>query len=50
MSEENVRLTGREMTRWLILAALLIGCLAAYFVYASRVPPAIGTSPPSESP
>jgi hypothetical protein len=41
MSDENVRLTGGEILRWIILAALLVACLAAYFVYAPRVPPAI---------
>jgi hypothetical protein len=41
MNEDNVRLTGGELTRWVILAALLVASLAAYFIYAPRVAPAI---------
>lgn len=41
MSEDNVRMTGGEITRWLVLAVLLVASLAAYFIYAPRVPPAI---------
>lgn len=41
MSEDNVRLTGSEITRWVILAVLLVACIAAYFIYSPRVPPAI---------
>jgi uncharacterized membrane protein len=41
MNEDNVRLSGGETARWAILAALLVVCLALYFVYAARVPPAI---------
>jgi len=41
MAEENVRASGRELGRWIILAVLLGACLIAYFVYAPRVPPAI---------
>jgi len=41
MNEDNVRLTGGEITRWVILAILLVASLVAYFVYAPRVPPAI---------
>ncbi len=41
MSEDNVRMTGGEITRWLVLAVLLVASLAAYFIYSPRVPPAI---------
>jgi hypothetical protein len=41
MSEDNVRLTGSEITRWVILAILLVASLAAYFIYSPRVPSAI---------
>jgi hypothetical protein len=41
MSEDNVRLTGGELTRWVILALLLVASLAGYFIYSPRVPPAI---------
>lgn len=41
MSEDNVRMTGGEITRWLVLAILLVASLAAYFIYSPRVPPAI---------
>jgi len=41
MTEDNVRLTGREIIRWVILGILVVACLVAYFVYAPRVPPAI---------
>jgi hypothetical protein len=41
MNEDNVRLTGGELTRWLVLGLLLVACLAAYFIYAPRVPPAV---------
>lgn len=41
MNEDNVRMTGGELTRWVILAVLLIASLAAYFIYAHRVSPAI---------
>jgi hypothetical protein len=41
MPEDNVRLTGGEITRWVVLAILLVACLAAYFLYTPQVPPAI---------
>jgi hypothetical protein len=41
MAEENVRASRRELGRWIVLAALLVACLVAYFVYAPRVPPAL---------
>jgi hypothetical protein len=41
MADENARDAGRDLWRWLILAALLLACLVAYFLYAPRVPPAI---------
>ena len=41
MNEDNVRMSGGEIARWAVLAVLLVACLAIYFVYAPRVPPAI---------
>lgn len=41
MSEDNVRLTGGEITRWVLLGLLLAAGLAAFFIYSPRVPPAI---------
>jgi hypothetical protein len=41
MNEDNVRLTGGEIGRWVLLGILLIASLAAYFIYSPRVPPAI---------
>lgn len=41
MSEDNVRLTGGEITRWVFLAVLLVAMLAAYFIYSPQVPAAI---------
>lgn len=50
MHEDNVRLTGAEMARWVVMAALLVACLVAYFVYAPRVPPAIRPPVPTVMP
>jgi len=47
MSEDNVRLTRGEITRWVVLAILLVASLVAYFIYAPRVPPAIRPAAPS---
>ncbi len=41
MSEDNVRLTGGEIFRWVLLGLLLLAGLVAYFLYSPRVPPAI---------
>ena len=41
MNEDNVRFTGGEMTRWVLLGALLVASLVAFFIYSPRVPPAI---------
>lgn len=41
MNEDNVRLTGGEITRWVLLGLLVVAGLVAYFAYSSRVPPAI---------
>ncbi|MFN8651244.1 MAG: hypothetical protein U0133_05010 [Gemmatimonadales bacterium] len=41
MSEDNVRLTGGEITRWLLLGLLLVAGLVAFFIYSPRVSPAI---------
>ncbi len=41
MNEDNVRLTGGEFTRWMLLGILLVAGLAAFFIFSPRVPPAI---------
>ena len=46
MNEDNVRLTSGELTRWVVLAILLLASLAAYFIYAPRVPPAVRPAVP----
>jgi hypothetical protein len=38
------------MWRWVILAALLLACLAAYFLYAPRVPPVLHPAENTETP
>ena len=50
MHEDNVRLTGGELTRWVLLGILLLGGLAAYFIYSPRVPPAIRPPAPTVEP
>ena len=50
MNEDNVRDSAREVWRWLALAALLFACLAAYFLYAPRVPPVILPAQTTEAP
>jgi hypothetical protein len=39
MSEENVQLSGADLVRWITMALLIAGCVAAYFLLAPRVPP-----------
>jgi hypothetical protein len=41
MPEQNVRLNGGEIARWVVLALVLAACLAAYFLYAPSVPPVV---------
>lgn len=41
MNEDNVRLTGGEISRWVLLGILLVASLAAFFIYSPRVPIAI---------
>jgi hypothetical protein len=50
MAEETVRATGREFGRWIVLLALLVVCLVAYFVYSPRVPTAVRPTLESEAP
>ncbi|HEY7682791.1 MAG TPA: hypothetical protein VH879_09125 [Gemmatimonadales bacterium] len=45
MSDENPRMSGKEIGRWVILAALIVACLAAYFLYSPRVPTVIRPAP-----
>lgn len=49
MQEENVRLTGGEIVRWLILAALLVACVVGYFALSPRVPPVVRATAPAEA-
>jgi hypothetical protein len=39
MSEENAGSRGPDALRWLVVAALLVACIVAYFVYAPEVRP-----------
>lgn len=41
MADENPRDVAQEVWRWMVLMALLIACLTAYFRYAPKVPPVI---------
>lgn len=41
MNEDNVRMTGGELSRWVLLGILLVAGLIAFFIYSPRVPPAI---------
>jgi hypothetical protein len=41
MKDENAPMTGAEIMRWSVLAALLIGCIALYFRFAPTTPPVI---------
>jgi hypothetical protein len=50
MADENARDTGHDLWRWLVLAALLVACLVGYFLYASKVPPAIRPAQNAEAP
>jgi len=49
MTEENAHLTAGETVRWLILVALLLGCVAVYFLRSPRVPPVVRAPSPAES-
>ena len=50
MADEIARDAGREIWRWVILAALLVACLTSYFLFASRVPPVITPAQSAETP
>lgn len=39
MSDERVSVTFRDLSRWLIVALILVGGLAAYFVLAPDTKP-----------
>lgn len=47
MNEDNVRLTGGEISRWVVLSLLLVAGLVAYFVFAPRVPPVVRPPAPT---
>jgi uncharacterized BrkB/YihY/UPF0761 family membrane protein len=41
MADENPHESVHGLWRWVVLAALLLASLAAYYIYAPRVPPVI---------
>ena len=41
MSDQNDRMTGSEIGRWLLVAILLATCVALYFRYAPGTPTAV---------
>jgi hypothetical protein len=41
MADENPHDSMRGFWRWIVLAALLLASLGAYYIYAPRVPPVI---------
>jgi hypothetical protein len=49
MTDENARASAGEVWRWLVLTALLLACLAGYFLYAPRVPPVIHPAKSAET-
>ncbi|HXI20143.1 MAG TPA: hypothetical protein VNH46_03620 [Gemmatimonadales bacterium] len=50
MTDQNEDAGWADMWRWLGFAVLLLAGLAAYFLYAPRVPPAIRPPVTAESP
>jgi hypothetical protein len=44
MPEEIAGVRRREVLRWAAMAALLVACLTAYFVYAPEVRPPLAPS------
>ncbi len=50
MADENVRMTAGDFSRWLLFAALLVGCVVAFFLLQGRVAPAIHPSLPAGTP
>ena len=49
MDDDKVQLSGSELVRWIIIAAIIIAGIGLYFYFAPSTPPAV---PPSvqESP
>ncbi len=47
MSDENAPASSSETGRWVVLLALLIVCIAAYFMVAHQVPVVV-QSPPAQ--
>ena len=41
MADERTRIPGRELGRWLFVAAILIIGIALYFYYAPRAEPVV---------
>jgi uncharacterized BrkB/YihY/UPF0761 family membrane protein len=44
MDDDRVTLTGSELVRWMVVAALIIGGIALFFYFAPSTKPAV---PPS---
>jgi hypothetical protein len=44
MPEEIAGLRRRDVLRWALIAAVLVSCLVAYFVYAPQVRPPLAPS------
>ncbi len=41
MTEDNAPLSGIDLGRWIVFAALLVASLLAYFAFSPRVSPAV---------
>lgn len=41
MADERARIPGRELGRWLLVAAILVLGIALYFYYAPRAEPVV---------
>jgi len=51
VSEDHTTLTRGELARWLLLGAVLLGGIVAFFTYGRKVDPLHGASPAaSEAP
>ena len=47
MSEDQTTLTPAELARWLVLAAILLACVGAYFAYGRQAEALHSAAPPS---
>jgi hypothetical protein len=41
MADERTRIPGRELGRWLVVAAILVAGIALYFYYAPHAEPVV---------